>query len=701
MSFIPSKEATKKVSMDFHGTELILESGWLAKQANGAVLATYGETVLLATVCRATPREGIDFFPLVVEYQEKAYAAGFIPGGFFKREGRPGTPEILVCRLIDRPIRPLFPEGYCDEVQIIIYVLSSDGQRPTDTLAMVAASAALHISDLPFQGPIGAVKVGRVDGKFIINATPDQQAKSDIDLILAAKKDAVVMVEGGADVVPEQEIIDALYFGHEEIKKLINLQEDLRKLVGKERVEFIAPQPDSVLVGKINSLVGSRITDAINIAEKATRREAVKLIEAEVITSLGEEYAARKAQVKSLLHELENKASRDKTLKQKVRLDGRKPNEVRPIECEVSKLPRVHGSSLFTRGQTQALVTVTLGTSMDAQRLDNLQGKSEKTFMLHYNFPPFCTGEAKPLRATGRREIGHGALAERALEKVMPNEKEFPYVTRIVSEVLESNGSSSMASVCGGSMALMDAGVPIKDAVAGVAMGLITDGSDTVVLTDILGDEDHFGDMDFKVCGTKNGITALQMDIKCDGLTRQTMEQALSQAREGRLHILSCMEKAINTTRGEMSMYAPRITTIKINPDKIREVIGPGGKVIQSITKETGVKIDIQDDGTVSIASNDAASTQRALDIIKGITEEAEIGKIYNGVVKRIADFGAFVEIMPGTDGLVHISQLSNERVQEVGDVVSEGDEVKVKVIDIDRQGRIRLSMKEAVEQAQ
>lgn len=700
MTFIPSKQATKKVSIEFHGEELTLESGWIAKQANAAVVATYGETMLIATVCRAKAREGIDFFPLVVEYQEKAYAGGFIPGGFFKREGRPSTPEILVCRLIDRPIRPLFPEGFCEEVQIIVYVLSSDGKKPTDTLAMLAASAALHLSDLPFQGPIGAIRVGRVDGQLVFNPSPDVLKKSDIDLVLAAKKDAVVMVEGGASVVPENEIIDALYSGHEEIKKLIKLQEDLRALVGKEKTEFIAPKPDTELVSKINAIVGNRIVDAINNnTEKSARREKIKLVEEEVLTSLAEQYPEKSAEIKSLLHEIENQACRDKTLKQKVRLDGRKPNEIRPIECEVSKLPRAHGSSLFTRGQTQALVAVTLGTSIDAQMIENLQGKSDKTFMLHYNFPPFCTGEAKPMRATGRREIGHGALAERALEKVMPSDKEFPYVTRIVSEILESNGSSSMASVCGGSMALMDAGVPIKDSVAGVAMGLITDGKDTVVLTDILGDEDHFGDMDFKVCGTKDGITALQMDIKCDGLTRETLEQALSQAREGRLHILGCMQEAINSTRQEMSKYAPRITTIKINPDKIREVIGPGGKVIQSITKETGVKIDIQDDGTVSIASSDAESTEKALKIIKGITEEAEIGKIYNGVVKRIADFGAFVEILPGTDGLVHISQLSNERVNEVSDVVSEGDEVKVKVIDIDRQGRVRLSMKEAVEQ--
>ncbi len=695
-----SAELTKKVSMDFHGTELTLESGWVAKQANGAVIATYGETTLLATVCGGPGREGIDFFPLVVEYKEKAYAAGYIPGGFFKREGRPTAEEILVCRLIDRPVRPLFPDGYRDEVQIIINVLASDGKNPPDTLAMLAASAALHISDLPFQGPIGALRIGRVDGKYTFNPDRETQAESDMDFILAAKKDAIVMVEGGANSVPESEVLDALYNGHEEIKKLIKLQDDLRDLLGKEKVEFVPREQDVALVDKITSFSKARIEEAMNIPEKAERKVALKAIKTELSESLGEQYEENKADVGEIFHDIENQVCRDKTLHQKIRLDGRKPDQVRAIECEIGRLPRVHGSSLFTRGQTQALATVTLGTGADAQRMDNLEGKHEKTFLLHYNFPPFCVGEARMMRSTSRREIGHGNLAERAISKVLPTQEEFPYVIRIVSEVLESNGSSSMASVCGGSMALMHAGVPIKDAVAGVAMGLITDGKDTVVLTDILGDEDHFGDMDFKVCGTKDGITALQMDIKCSGLQRETMEQALSQAKEGRLHILDCMTKAISKPNEEVGEFAPRITTIKIKPEKIREVIGSGGKVIQGITKDTGVTIEIDDDGTVKIASTDGESTKAALKMIEDIIEEAEVGKIYTGKVKRIADFGAFVGILPKTDGLVHISQLANERVEKVEDIVKEGDEVKVKVIDIDRQGRVRLSMKEVEQSA-
>ena len=690
-----SAELTKKVSIDFHGTQLTLESGWLAKQAHGAVLATYGETTVLATVCGGPGRPGLDFFPLVVEYKEKAYAAGFIPGGFFKREGRPSAEEILVCRLIDRPVRPLFPDGYRDEVQIIVNVLSSDGEHPADTIAMLAASTALHISNLPFDGPIGALRIGRLDGEYVFNLNRDQQKDSDLDFILAAKKDAIVMVEGGADSVPEKEVLDAIYNGHEEIQKLIAMQEELRELVGKEKVEFVGKEVDQELVDKITSFSKDRIVEAMNIPEKAERKVALKAISAELKESLGEDYEERGSEVGNIFHEIENQVCRDKTLKQKVRLDGRKPDQVRAIECEVGRLPRVHGSSVFTRGQTQALATVTLGTSSDAQRMDNLEGKYEKTFLLHYNFPPFCTGEARPIRSTSRREIGHGNLAERALSRVIPSQEEFPYVIRIVSEVLESNGSSSIASVCGGSMAMMHAGVPIKDAVAGVAMGLITDGTDTVVLTDILGDEDHFGDMDFKVCGTKDGITALQMDIKCDGLQRKTMEEALTQAKEGRLHILDCMTKTINEANIEVSDFAPRITTIKIKPEKIREVIGQGGKVIQGITKETGVTIEIDDDGTVRVASTDGEATKRALEIIAGIVEEAEVGKTYDGVVKRIADFGAFVEILPKTDGLVHISELAAERVEKVTDIVNEGDEVKVKVIDIDRQGRVRLSMKQ------
>jgi polyribonucleotide nucleotidyltransferase len=694
MTFIPSSELRKKVEMPFAGDTLSFESGWVAKQAGGAVLARHGDTVVIATVCGGPAREGVDFFPMVVEYQEKTYAAGNIPGGFFKREGRPGPQEILVCRLVDRPIRPLFPDGYKDEVQIIINVLSADGVHSPDTLAICAASAALHVSDLPFDGPIAGVRVGRIDGQFVANPSPEQLLSSDINMIIAARDEAIVMVEGGAQIVPEDEVLDALYFGHEEVKKVIALQEELRALVGKEKVEYVPAETNAELEAKVLSLLGDRIPAAMQIREKAERKDALKQITNEVVEALEVEYPDDVKTIKSFIHEVENKSARELTV-EGIRIDGRELNKVRPIECETSLLPRTHGSSLFTRGQTQALVTTTLGTSMDAQRIETLDGKSEKTFMLHYNFPPYCTGEAKMIRGTSRREVGHGALAERALSVVLPDEKDFPYVLRVVSEVMESNGSSSMASVCGGSMSMMDAGVPLKDAVAGVAMGLIKEGGKIAVLTDILGDEDHFGDMDFKVCGTKDGLTALQMDIKCDGLTRETMTTALAQAREARLHILGEMKKAIEAPRDNLSAFAPRITTVKINPDKIRDLIGPGGKVIQSITKETGVKIDIADDGTVTVASSDEAGKTRALQLIEGITEEPEIGKVYAGVVKRIADFGAFVEILPGTDGLVHISQLSDERVEQVTDVLKEGEEVMVKVLDIDRQGRVRLTCRD------
>jgi len=698
MTFKPSSELRQKVEMEFHGETLTLESGWLAKQAGGSVLATCGETVLLATVCSADPRPGMDFFPMVVEYQEKSYSAGKIPGGFFKREGRPQGDQILTCRLIDRPIRPLFPDGYKNEVQIIVSVLSSDGRNSTDTLAICAASAALHISELPFDGPIAAVRVGKHNGEMVINPPMSDQEALEMDVIVAAKSDAVMMVEGSAKQVSEKELLDGLYLGHEELKKIVALQEELRAKVGKEKVPFIAPEKDEALEGKIAAIVGDRIKDAMQIHDKASRKEAIKAVEAEVYEQLEEEYPEGKGDIKEFLYVYGKKVARNKTVGDQIRIDGRKPDQVRPIECEVSVLPRVHGTGLFTRGQTQALVSTTLGTGKDAQRVDKLHDTEDKHFMLHYNFPPFCTGEAKMMRGTSRREVGHGNLAHRAIAAVLPTQEEFPYVIRIVSEVLESNGSSSMASVCGGSMSLMNAGVPIKAPVAGVAMGLIKEGDGVAILTDILGDEDHFGDMDFKVCGSAEGVTAIQMDIKCDGLTREIMETALAQARDARLHILDCMSKAIDAPASDLSKYSPRITTIKINPAKIRDLIGPGGKVIQSITKETGVSIDIQDDGTVKVASSDEESKNRALQLIEGITEEAEVGKLYQGVVKRITDFGAFVEILPGTDGLVHISQLAHERVEKVEDIVKEGDEVKVRVIEIDRQGRVRLSRKDALE---
>jgi polyribonucleotide nucleotidyltransferase len=654
--------------------------------------------MILVSVCGADARADQDFFPLTVEYQEKAYAAGRIPGGFFKREGRPAEQEILVCRLIDRPIRPLFPEGYVDEVQIICTVLSADGVHSPDVLAICGASAALHISSLPFLGPIAGVRVGRIGGKLVINPNKADMADSDLDFVVAGTKEAVVMVEGGAKVVPESEVLEAIYLAHQELKKIIELQERLRGKVGKPKIEVVPPEVDPALSARITQVVAGRYNEAFSLHNKAERHDAMDKIKEDVLAVVAEEFPEREKEAKNILHDIAYDVSRNKILDEGVRIDGRNLTQVRPIECQTGIIPRAHGSALFTRGETQAIVTTTLGTSMDAQRIDTLMEQSEKTFMLHYNFPPYSTGEVKMLRSTGRREIGHGALAERALRPMLPKGKDFPYVVRIVSDITESNGSSSMASVCGGSMSLMDAGVKIAEPVGGVAMGLIKEGDKVAVLTDILGDEDHFGDMDFKVCGTKSGITAIQMDIKCTGLSRETMTQALGQAREARIHILGEMAKAITEPRSEMSKYAPSIKTIKINPDKIRDVIGPGGKTIRSITETTGVKIDISDDGSVNIASSDQEASKRAIDIIMGLTEEAEVGKIYTGVVKRIMDFGAFVEILPGTEGLVHISQLSHERVNQVTDVLKEGDEVTVRVLDIDKQGRIRLSRKEAME---
>lgn len=698
MTFKTSEQSRVCIETPFHGATLSLESGWLAKQADGAVVVRHGDTMVLASVCGGAAKKGQDFFPLVVEYQEKSYAAGRIPGGFVKREGRPGEHEILASRLIDRPIRPLFPDGYNDEVQIICNVFSSDAEHHADVLAICAASAALHLSRLPFLGPIAAVRVGRINGTLVINPSMKELEKSDLNLIVAARKEAIVMVEGGADMVPEAEVLDALYFGHDEIKKIIALQEELRGKIGRPKIDFVPPAEDEALKARVTAAVGNRLEEALNIREKIPRRDAMVALEQEVLTALAEEFPERELEIKEMIHDWLSTIARQRIIKNKVRIDGRGTKEVRPIECQVEVLPRTHGSALFTRGETQALVTTTVGTSIDNQRVDTLVDREVKTFMLHYNFPPFSVGEVKMLRGASRREVGHGALAERALRAVLPSQKDFPYVLRVVSEILESNGSSSMASVCGGCLSLMDAGVPIKAPVGGVAMGLIKEGNTVEVLTDILGDEDHFGDMDFKVCGTEKGVTALQMDIKCDGLSRETMQQALQQAREGRLHILGEMKKALGEPRANLSKYAPRITVIKINPDKIRDLIGPGGKTIQSITASTGVRIDINDNGEVCIASADEEAKNRALEIIQGITAEAEIGKVYNGVVKRTTDFGAFVEILPGTEGLVHISQLAHERVREVTDVVKEGDEVLVRVLDIDRQGRIRLSRKEALE---
>ncbi len=689
-------------TVEIDGKTISFETGWVAKQADGAIVARQGDTMVLATVCSGAPRPGQNFFPMTCEYQEKQYAAGKIPGGFFKREGRPGEHEILCCRLMDRPIRPMFPDGYMEEVQIICTVISADGINSPDMLAISAASAALTISQLPFMGPIAAVRVGRIDGKLIANGSPEEFQKSDINLVVAGTSEAIVMVEGGADIVPEAEILDALNFGHENIKKIIVAQESLQKKCGKEKVEFVSPVLDADLTKRVDDIVGDRLDSALSIKVKHERSDAVSVIKAEVNelleAELGEAFEEKASEIGEILYQKTKYIVRNQILDTSNRIDGRDLTTVRPIECQVDLLPRAHGSALFTRGETQGIVATTLGTNMDSQRLDTLDGESERTFMLHYNFPPFCTGEAKMLRGTARREVGHGALAHRALTPLVPSQDDFPYVIRVVSDVTESNGSSSMATVCGGSMSMMAAGVPMKSAVGGVAMGLIKDGDRVAVLTDILGDEDHYGDMDFKVCGTTDGITALQMDIKCTGLSRETMESALGQAREARVHILSEMNKAISESRGQLSDYAPQIITIKINPDKIRDIIGPGGKTIRSIVETTGVKIDIEDDGTVKLASSDKPSIQRAIDIISGLTEEAEIGKIYCGVVKKIVDFGAFVEILPGTEGLLHISQIAEERVENVSDYMSEGDEVNVRVLDIDRSGKIRLSKKEAEE---
>jgi polyribonucleotide nucleotidyltransferase len=688
-----------KVEKEFHGRKLTIESGRIAKQAAGAALVTYGESMVLVTACYG-PEKDVDFFPLTVDYFEKTYAAGKIPGGFFRREGKLSEKETLVSRLIDRPCRPLFPENFHREVQVIATVLSADDENDTDTLAMIGASAALTISDLPFEGPIAGVRIGRINGKLVINPKQSETSHSDLNFIVAGTRDAIVMVEGGAQEVPEADVLEALFYAHDQLQVVNDMQRDLQKQIGKPKMEVTAKSYDQALYDSMTTFVTPKLKEAIKVREKMARREAVGGAHEALMTQFvkeGDENAGVVAKLAGKVFEdTHYKVVRDLALDEGVRLDGRDTKTVRPIAIEVGLLPRTHGSALFTRGETQSIVVTTLGTEAEAQRIDSLMGDASKTFMLHYNFPPFSVGETKPMRGPGRREIGHGALAERAVRSVIPDIKQFPYVIRIVSEITESNGSSSMATVCGSSLSLMDAGVPIKAPVAGVAMGLIKSDSKYVVLTDILGDEDHLGDMDFKVCGTTKGITALQMDIKIKGLSREIMDKAMLQARDGRLHILDEMAKAISASRKDLSRYAPRIVQIKINPDKIRDVIGPGGKTIRSITESCGVKMEVTDDGTVSIASNDGQKVKNAIAIIESLTQEAVVGKIYKGIVKRLADFGAFVEILPGTDGLVHISQITEEKVRRVDDVLSEGDEVMVKVLEIDRQGKIRLSIKEA-----
>ncbi len=674
---------------------MTIETGKLAKQANGAVTVRYGDSMIIATVCaNPEPKEGQDFFPLTVEYREKSYAAGKIPGGFFKREGRPSEKEILSARIIDRPIWPLFPDDFKGETQCISYVISHDQQNDTDILSLTGTGAAIALSDIPISKTVAGVRVGRVNGQFVINPTIEQMEESDLSITMAGSADSIAMVEGGAREVPEEDIVQALAFGHDHIKIIVGKIEELVAKCAKAKFEYTPVKIEDEIKTKVKELVGNKLDAFNHIADKETRRNEKKKLRQEVLTSLAETFPEKEGQIKEVIEEIDSDSMRTMILKENVRIDGRGPDDIREITCEVGLLPRAHGSALFTRGQTQALVAVTLGTKIDEQRLDELEGESTKSYMLHYNFPPFSTGETKPIRGTSRREIGHGALAERALVPVIPAETSFPYTVRVVSDIMESNGSSSMATVCGGSLALMDAGVPIKTAIAGIAMGLIKSDEKVVILTDILGDEDHFGDMDFKVAGSTTGVTSIQMDIKITGLDLETMRTALSKARVARLSILDKMNATIARHRDQLSNYAPRILILKINPSKIGEVIGPGGKIIRGIIEETGAKIDISDDGTVFIASVEAEAGKAALARVQAIVEEAEVGKVYNGTVRRIAEFGAFVEIIPGTDGLVHISELDVNRVRRVEDICRVGDRMEVKVINIDGDGKIRLSRK-------
>jgi len=687
-------------TINLNGTEYSIETGRMAKQADGAVVVRYGDSMVLVTAVSMNSPRPTDFLPLTVDYQEKKFAAGSIPGGYFKREGRLSEFETLTSRIIDRPCRPLFPKGWRFETQLIATVISSDKENPLDVLSLTGASTALTISNIPWDGPIAGVRVGRVDGEFIANPTWKQIDESDINIVMAASRDAIVMVEGGANNIPEDIMVDALFFGHDSVIPLLDLQEKLRAAVGREKREFTPPEKDVSIEEKVAEIGESRIVEASFVPEKLPRYAKVREVRDAIIADMGDEYADRTDEIKDAVNSIRTKAVRGAIVKEGRRIDGRDLKTVRPITCEVGVLPRVHGSALFTRGETQALVAATLGTERERQRIEGLNGDIIKRFMLHYNFPPFSVAEAKFLRGAGRREIGHGVLAERALLKVLPTAEAFPYVLRVVSETLESNGSSSMAAVCGGCLSLMDAGVPIAAPVAGIAMGLVQEGDDVAILTDILGDEDHLGDMDFKVTGTREGITALQMDIKVKGLSRELMRQALAQAREGRLHILDEMGKALTAPRDDLSKHAPRIVTVKVKPDRIRDIIGPGGKTIKAIVEQTGASIDVNDSGVVSIASADASAAEKAIDIIKGLTQEPEIGEYYLGTVRRITEFGAFVEILPGLDGLVHISEMARERIDRVEDICREGEEMVVKVLNVDNQGKIRLSRKEALDKS-
>lgn len=683
------------------GKTLILETGRLANQAHGACWVQYEDTVIHATaVATKTPRENIDFFPLLVEYRQMTYAAGKIPGGFFKREGRPSEKEVLSSRLIDRPIRPLFPEGYRNEVQVIVNVLSADKMNDPDVLGIIGASAALSISQIPFEGPIAAVRVGRVNGEFVVNPTYEQLAESDMELIIAASEDSVTMVEGEASEISEADMLDALDFGFKEIQPIIQLQKELMAECGKEKASFELTVSPEGLEEEVTGLAEASVKEILSTTDKKERGEKLVIFTDETQAALAEKYPESESFINAAIQTVYRKYFRQMIIEDSRRVDGRGLTDIRPITCETGLLPRTHGSALFTRGQTQALAVTTLGSKMDEQKIDALEGEFWKSYMLHYNFPPYSVGEVKFLRGPSRRDIGHGNLAERALKPVIPANTVFPYTIRVVSDIMESNGSSSMATVCSGSLSLMNAGVPIKEAVAGIAMGLIKEGDEVRILSDILGDEDHEGDMDFKVAGTITGITAFQMDIKISGISMEIMKNALEQARQGRHHILDIMSKTISEARTELSQYAPRIITLKVKTDSIGAIIGPGGKMIREIIDRSGANIDIDDDGTVTIASFEAESAQIAQEIIESLIAEPEVGKVYDGKIKKIMPFGAFVEIMPGKEGLLHISEIEHRRVNRVEDVLKVGDMVKVKLLKLDSQGKMDLSRKALIERS-
>ena len=684
-----------KKSIELGGRTLSIETGRMAKQADGAVLVSYGDTVVMATVVAAKEaKPDQDFFPLSVDYREKAYAAGKIPGGFFKREGRPTEKEILSSRLIDRPIRPLFPEEFMCEVQINVSVLSSDRENDADVLGTIGASAALCISDIPFNGPVASVRVGRKAGQFILNPLFSEIPESDMNIVVAASKEAIAMVEGETFEVSEDDMIAALEFGHDAIRKITALIEEMTAEVGKDKRVVTPREIDETLKAKVFEMGKKSIPGALAIKSKLARRDALAIVQKEILEALAEEYPEQENWIKTFFHDVEKEIVREMIIKKKVRIDGRGYDDIRDITCEISVLPRTHGSALFTRGETQSLTVATLGTKVDEQKIEGLDGSSFKSYMLHYNFPPFSVGEVRPNRGPGRREIGHGNLAERALKTVIPSEAAFPYTIRVVSDILESNGSSSMATVCAGSLALMDAGVPVKAPVAGIAMGMVKEGDDLAVLTDILGDEDHLGDMDFKVTGTEKGITAFQMDIKITGISSEILRDALEKAKNARLRILKIMNATIQEPKKELSQYAPRIFTMHVNPEDIGMIIGPGGKTIREIVEVSGAEINIEDDGSVQIASADGESCQKAQDFINRLTEKPEAGKIYKGKIKRITNFGAFVEILPGKEGLLHISEIENHRINKVEDVLSLGQEVEVKLLKLTNDGKYELSRK-------